>query len=65
MPRKKDTLEWKTDAQLVDTTWWLDWTSWIADRGGKKVPAPQRPGNDDYPPIDKAPGTYVRSGDAA
>jgi polyhydroxyalkanoate synthase len=60
-----DPLEWKTDAQLVDTTWWLDWTSWIADRGGKKVPAPQRPGNDDYPPIDKAPGTYVRSGDAA
>ena len=60
-----DPLEWKADAQLVDTTWWLDWTSWIADRGGNKVPAPQRPGNDGYPPIDKAPGTYVRSGDAA
>ena len=60
-----DPLEWKAGAQLVDTTWWLDWTSWIADRGGKKVPAPQRPGNDDYPPIDRAPGTYVRSGDAA
>lgn len=60
-----DPLEWKAGAKLVDTTWWLDWTSWIADRGGTMVPAPQRPGNDDYPPIDKAPGTYVRSGDAA
>lgn len=60
-----DPLEWKTDAQLVDTTWWMDWTSWIADRGGKMVPPPGRPGNDDHPPIGEAPGTYVRSGDAA
>lgn len=60
-----DPLEWKASAKLVDTTWWLDWTSWIADRGGDMIPAPQLPGNEDYPPIEKAPGSYVRPSDAA
>jgi polyhydroxyalkanoate synthase len=56
-----DPLEWKADAQLVDATWWQDWTAWIAERGGEMIPAPEHPGNDDYPPIEKAPGSYVRA----
>ena len=56
-----DPLEWKADAQLVDATWWQDWTAWIAERGGEMIPAPDRLGNDDYPPIEKAPGRYVRA----
>ena len=56
-----DPFEWKADAQLVDATWWQDWTAWIAERGGEMIPAPDHPGNDDYPPIEKAPGSYVRA----
>ena len=54
-----DPHKWKADAQLTDFTWWQDWTAWIAERGGEMIPAPDLPGNDDYPPIEKAPGTYV------
>jgi polyhydroxyalkanoate synthase len=53
--------EWKANADLVDGTWWHDWTAWIAERGGAMIPAPDHEGSDGYPPIEKAPGTYVRA----
>jgi polyhydroxyalkanoate synthase subunit PhaC len=53
-------LEWKEHAQQVDATWWQDWTAWIAERGGDMVSAPDHLGSDDYPPIEDAPGSYVR-----
>lgn len=56
-----DPHEWRAAAQLVDSTWWLDWTTWIGDRAGKAVAAPDKPGNAKYPPIEKAPGSYVRA----
>jgi polyhydroxyalkanoate synthase len=55
-----DPHEWKEHAQLVEATWWQDWTAWIAERGGDRVPAPDHLGNDAYPPIEDAPGSYVR-----
>jgi poly[(R)-3-hydroxyalkanoate] polymerase subunit PhaC len=56
-----DAHEWKANADLVDGTWWQDWATWIAERGGEMIPAPDHEGSDDYPPIEKAPGTYVRA----
>ena len=56
-----DPQEWKANAQLVDATWWQDWTAWIDERGGDKVAAPEELGSDDYPPIEPAPGSYVRA----
>ena len=56
-----DPHEWKANAELVNATWWQDWTAWIAERGGDMVPAPDREGNDEYPPIERAPGSYVRA----
>ena len=56
-----DPHEWKADAELSDGTWWEDWATWIADRGGEMVPAPDHLGSDEYPPIEKAPGSYVRA----
>jgi polyhydroxyalkanoate synthase len=55
-----DPHEWKANAQLVNATWWQDWTAWIGERGGPMVPASGHPGNENYPPIEKAPGSYVR-----
>jgi polyhydroxyalkanoate synthase len=55
-----DPLEWKENAQQVNATWWQDWTAWIAERGGDMIPAPDHLGSDDYPPIEDAPGSYVR-----
>ena len=54
-----DPHKWREHAQLVEATWWQDWTAWIAERGGDMVPAPEQLGNDAYPPIEDAPGSYV------
>ncbi len=56
-----DPQEWKATAQLQDTTWWEDWATWIAKQGGPKVAPPPRLGNADHPPIEAAPGSYVRT----
>jgi polyhydroxyalkanoate synthase subunit PhaC len=56
-----DPHEWKAQAELVDATWWQDWTPWIAERGEDMIPAPDHRGSDTYPPIEKAPGSYVRA----
>src|SRR6476646_2366300 len=56
-----DPHEWKANADLVNATWWQDWTAWIAERGGEMVPAPDHQGSDDYPPVETAPGSYVRA----
>jgi len=56
-----DPQEWKDNAKLHTGTWWEDWTAWIAKQGGPKVAAPRRLGNKDYPPIEGAPGSYVRT----
>jgi polyhydroxyalkanoate synthase len=56
-----DPQEWKANAELVNATWWQDWAAWIAERGGEMIPAPDHEGSDEYPPIEKAPGSYVRA----
>ncbi len=56
-----DALEWKETAELQEGTWWEDWTKWIARQGGPKVAAPRSLGSEDHPPIEPAPGSYVRA----
>lgn len=56
-----DPHEWKANADLVAATWWQDWAAWIGERGGEKIPAPDHEGSDEYPPIERAPGSYVRA----
>ncbi len=56
-----DPAEWKDAAQLRDGTWWDDWTRWIAGQGGPKIAARRQLGSAEHPPIEDAPGTYVRA----
>jgi polyhydroxyalkanoate synthase len=56
-----DPAEWKDTAQLQTGTWWEDWAKWIAKQGGPKVAAPRQLGSTDHPPIEPAPGSYVRT----
>src|SRR5665811_1802858 len=56
-----DPQEWKENAELQAGTWWEDWTPWIAKQGGPKVNAPRKLGSKDHPPIEAAPGSYVRA----
>jgi polyhydroxyalkanoate synthase subunit PhaC len=56
-----DPQEWKNGAQLHDGTWWEDWAEWIAGQGGPMVAPPRRLGSKGYPPLEPAPGSYVRA----
>ncbi|MEN0136449.1 MAG: alpha/beta fold hydrolase [Rhodococcus sp. (in: high G+C Gram-positive bacteria)] len=55
-----DPHKWKAAAELRDGTWWLDWAKWLAGRAGAKRPAAPALGSAEYPPLDDAPGLYVR-----
>ena len=57
-PLPADPADWIAAATTHPRTWWEDWAEWIAARAGAKRKPPQM-GNQKYPPITDAPGTYV------
>jgi polyhydroxyalkanoate synthase len=52
--------EWRENAEEHEGTWWEDWREWLEQRSGEQTEPPQEVGSDQYPPIEDAPGTYVR-----
>jgi polyhydroxyalkanoate synthase len=52
--------QWLETAEKVPGSWWPNWYAWLAPHGGPKVNARRRPGNAEYPPVEEAPGSYVR-----
>jgi polyhydroxyalkanoate synthase len=50
---------WLEQAQEHPGSWWPDWLEWVKAQDPAEVPARQ-PGNGKYPPIEDAPGSYVR-----
>ena len=57
-PLPADPADWIAAATTHPRTWWEDWAEWIAARAGAKR-KPLQMGNQKYPPITDAPGTYV------
>ncbi len=55
-----DSEAWLANAQEQPGSWWVDWSKWFAQHGGGEVPAPRKLGNAQYPPIEPAPGRYVK-----
>ena len=58
--RPADPLDWKHGAETVHDTWWNDWIAWIAVEGGAQIPARTKLGDKKHPPLEDAPGSYVR-----
>ncbi|MFC4944380.1 PHA/PHB synthase family protein [Pseudonocardia sp. GCM10023141] len=53
-----DSQRWRDDAAEHRTSWWEDWTPWIAERAGEQVPA-RAIGSAAHPGLQDAPGSYV------
>ncbi len=56
--RKIDPEAWLAGATYHQGSWWVDWVPWLKERSGGLVPPPPL-GNDVFPPLMDAPGTYV------
>lgn len=52
--------QWLDSATEVKGSWWPEWTRWLATFGGRKVAARGRLGNDEFSPLESAPGRYVK-----
>lgn len=50
---------WRQQATEVAKSWWEDWTPWIAKQAGPQQ-APPPMGSTMHPPLEAAPGSYVR-----
>jgi len=51
---------WLDGAQKHTGTWWTHWADWIVAQSAGTKAAPPRLGNAEHPPLDDAPGCYVR-----
>lgn len=51
--------DWATAATPVAGSWWPDYTRWLAERSGARVPAPESPGGGRFRLLGEAPGSYV------
>jgi polyhydroxyalkanoate synthase len=58
--RPKTAADWLASATEVKGSWWPEWAKFLAENGGKEVPAPAEPGNERYLAIEAAPGRYVK-----
>lgn len=52
--------EWRTAAERHTGSWWEAWAEWLLARSGEQVPAPTQFGDAEHPPLEPAPGSYVR-----
>jgi polyhydroxyalkanoate synthase len=50
---------WRAHAEKHEGTWWDNWTGWLEQHSGQQIDPP-RMGSEQYPPIEDAPGSYVR-----
>lgn len=51
--------DWLAKATEHPGSWWPDWLQWLKNLHPEAVPARQ-PGSPNYPPIEEAPGSYVK-----
>jgi polyhydroxyalkanoate synthase len=54
-----DADEWAAGATTVAGSWWPDYTAWLGERSGARVPAPVSPGSGRFTVVGDAPGSYV------
>ena len=51
---------WFQSAQEHPGSWWNAWGAWLDEQRGGTIAAPGNLGSVDYPPLELAPGSYVK-----
>lgn len=51
---------WFEGAEQHEGSWWPNWDQWMAPMSGDKVPSAMPGINKDFPPLENAPGSYVK-----
>ncbi len=51
--------DWVGGAAQIEGSWWPRWDEWLSIRSGEMKKSPKTLGVKAYPPITKAPGSYV------
>ena len=59
-PYPEDPEQWFSRATEHQGSWWGRWSEWLAQHRGGSRKAPKNPGAKKYPPIEPAPGRYVK-----
>ncbi|MCC8988307.1 MAG: alpha/beta fold hydrolase [Candidatus Contendobacter sp.] len=57
----QDAEAWREQVEKAPGSWWDDWTRWLGERCGP-LGTPPSLGSAAYPPLEPAPGRYVREG---
>ncbi|MEI5995951.1 class I poly(R)-hydroxyalkanoic acid synthase [Paraburkholderia bengalensis] len=52
---------WFKSSEKQSGSWWNHWITWVKQHAGDSVKARTTPGNAKYPPIEPAPGRYVKA----
>jgi poly[(R)-3-hydroxyalkanoate] polymerase subunit PhaC len=55
-----DAQAWRASAEQHTGSWWEPWAEWLLARSGEERPAPDALGSAAHPPLEPAPGSYVR-----
>lgn len=55
-----DSEDWFKNTTQYEGSWWTHWAKWVAAHDDAKIPARTVIGSAEYPPIEDAPGSYVK-----
>lgn len=58
---REDADAWLAKAAEHAGSWWPDWAAWLKGHAGPLVASPKVPGSRRHPPIEPAPGRYVKA----
>lgn len=55
-----DPERWRAAAERFTGSWWEAWADWLLPQSGEQRPARPEQGSPEHPPLEAAPGSYVR-----